>query len=103
MGAKAQEQFGYIVSIALGGTYTEILKDVAFRVMPLDLAQAQSMVKELKGYGVLESSKVKIESLYELLMRIGKFAADNKFKEIVLNPVFCNTEGCWIASAKIVK
>lgn len=103
IGAKAQEQFGYIVSIALGGTYTEILKDVAFRVMPLDLAQAQAMVGELKGNAILESNKVKIESLYELLIRIGRFASDNKLKEISLNPVFCNSEGCWIASAKIIK
>ena len=103
IGAKSEPQFGYIVSIGLGGIYKDILRDIAFRVMPLDLIQAQTMVRELKGFDVLTQNQVKLDALYELLMRIGKFVADNKFKEVVLNPVFCNAEGCWIASAKIVK
>jgi len=101
--AKAEPQFGYIVSIGLGGIYKDILRDVAFRVVPLDLVQAQAMVKELKGFEVLAGAQIKLEALYELLVKLGRYAADNKLKEIVFNPVFCSPEGCWIVSAKILK
>ncbi len=103
IGARGDPQFGHIVSLGIGGIYREILRDVAFRVVPLDLAQAKAMVHELKGFEILESNKVKLDALYEILMRVGKLAAENKLKEVSLNPVFCTPEGCWVAGARIVK
>ncbi len=107
IGGKSDASFGYIVSIGLGGTYAEILKDVTFRVAPITVVDAEAMVKELKGFEILNGGcgqkPVNFAALYELLVKISRFVVLNKFKELDLNPVFCSSEGCWIADVRVVK
>ncbi len=103
LGTKSDPQFGAIVSVGLGGTYKEIIKDVAFRVVPFSEADAESMLKELKGFEVLAGagSKLNVQSLKEVLIRLGKFAVENKQVKTSTILFFCNSEGCW-ASATIL-
>ncbi len=107
IGGKSDPSFGYIVSIGLGGTYAEILKDVTFRVAPITIVDAEAMVKELKGFEFLNGARgqkpVNFVALYDLLAKISRFVVSNKFKELDLNPVFCSADGCWIADVRIVK
>ena len=107
VGAKSDEQFGHIVSIGIGGIYVELLKDVSFRVCPITRADAEKMVSELKGFDLLKgfrgSKPVKLDALYDIIVKVGNFAIKNKIKEMDLNPVFCNDKGCWVADVRIVK
>ncbi len=107
IGGKSDPSFGYIVSIGLGGTYAEILKDVTFRVAPITIVDAESMAKELKGFEFLNGARgqkpVNFAALYDLLAKISRFVVSNKFKELDLNPVFCSDQGCWIAGVRVVK
>jgi len=107
IGGKSDPSFGYIVSVGLGGAYAEILKDVTFRVAPITVVDAEAMVKELKGFEILNGGRgqkpVNFSALYDLLAKVSRFVVSNKLKELDLNPVFCSAEGCAIASVRVVK
>ena len=54
IGMTTDPQFGPVMMFGLGGIMVEILKDVAFRVVPLNERDARQMIHEIKGYPVLE-------------------------------------------------
>ena len=107
VGAKSDPQFGHVVSIGLGGTYVEILRDVTFRVAPITLNDAMAMVKELKGYEILAGARgaqpIDFNALFDVLVKLGNLAVRGKLKEMDINPLFCSAQGCWAADVRIVK
>ena len=54
IGMSKDPSFGPVLMFGLGGIFVEVLKDVAFRVVPLTQRDAKQMVREIKGYPVLE-------------------------------------------------
>ncbi len=84
--------FGPCVMFGLGGIFTEILKDVSFRVAPLDKYDALDMINEIKGYKILGAVRgmeaVDINILTDILITVGKIGMENKnIKEIDINPL----------------
>jgi len=63
--------------------------------------------KGLKGYDILAGARGKkpidFASLYDLLVKICNFSVKNKIKEMDINPLFCNSKGCYISDIKIIK
>ena len=57
MGLTRDDQFGPCVMFGLGGIFTEILKDIAFRRAPLSRRDALDMMAEIKGREILESTR----------------------------------------------
>ena len=53
IGTKIDDQFGPVIMYGLGGIMVEVLKDVAFRVLPLTRASARKMMEETKSYPIL--------------------------------------------------
>lgn len=107
VGAKSDPQFGYIVSVGLGGVYVEILKDVTFRVAPISTADAGAMVRELKGYEIIAGARgaapINFAALYDVLVKVSKLVGAARLKELDINPLFCTPEGCWAADIRAVK
>ncbi len=107
VGGKSDPQFGYIVSVGIGGIYVEILKDVTFRVAPITAADAAAMVRELKGYEILAGARgaapIKFEALYDVLIKVSKLIGTAKLKELDINPLFCTPDGCWAADVRAIK
>ena len=54
-GLTRDAQFGPCVMFGLGGIFTEILKDVSFRVAPIEKRDAHDMMKEIKAHKILEA------------------------------------------------
>ena len=54
VGARVDPQFGPFLMVGLGGIFVEVLKDIALRLLPVDEKEALAMLKELKGYPLLE-------------------------------------------------
>jgi len=84
--------FGPAVMVGLGGIFTEILKDVAFRVYPLSEAEAMKMLAELKGYPLLTGARgreaVDIKALAALVVSVAQLMNDcPEVAELDLNPV----------------
>jgi acyl-CoA synthetase (NDP forming) len=107
VGAKSDPQFGAVVSVGIGGIYVEILRDVTFRVMPISAADAEAMVRELKGFDILAGARgakpIALAKLTEVIVNLGKLVAAQKYKELDINPLFCTSEGCWAADVRIIK
>lgn len=101
--------FGQCVMFGLGGVFVEALKDVSFRVAPLSRADAEEMVREIKGYGVLQGLRGKppadTEALIDIILKVSRLAVDNKniIKELDINPLILFEKGAKVADALIIK
>jgi acetate---CoA ligase (ADP-forming) len=90
---------GPVVMFGLGGVFVEVLKDVTFRVAPFDRAEAARMIREIRGFAMLEGVRgappADIEALAELLSNLSIFAHANAqaIDSIDLNPVLAMPKG----------
>jgi len=92
IGLIRDPQFGPCVMFGLGGIYTEILKDVTFRVAPLEPRDAREMMDEIKAAKILGPFRgkepVDRDVLEKALIAMGKIGLDHdEVKEIDVNPL----------------
>jgi len=107
IGTSKDLQFGPVIMFGLGGIFVEILKDVSFRVIPVERKDAQEMIQEIKGYPLLQGYRGKepasIPALVEMIFKISKFVEENpQIKELDLNPVFAYRNKVVALDARIV-
>jgi len=107
IGMSKDPQFGPVIMFGLGGILVEILKDVSFRVVPLVKRDAQQMIREVKGYPLLEGYRgqepADIASLEDVILKLSEFVEQNpEIKELDLNPIFANKDGAVAVDARIV-
>jgi acyl-CoA synthetase (NDP forming) len=92
LGLTRDPQFGPCVMFGLGGIFTEVLNDTAFRVAPLERRDALEMMQEIKASKILDAVRgmeaVDRDLLAEMLITVGRIGLENeKIKEIDINPV----------------
>jgi acyl-CoA synthetase (NDP forming) len=107
IGMTRDPQFGPMLMFGLGGTAVEILKDVAFRIVPLTREDAGDMIRQVKGYRLLEGYRgqppVDINYLEELLMKLSAFIEQNpEIKEMDINPLIAYKKGAVAVDARII-
>ncbi len=107
IGMSKDAQFGPVLMFGLGGILVEILKDVSFRIVPLTKRDAREMVREIKGYPVLEGYRgqepVDVANLEEMILKVSSFVEQNpQVKELDLNPVFAYSDGAVAVDARII-
>jgi len=107
VGTSKDPQFGPVIMFGLGGIFVEVLKDVAFRVIPIDRRDAQEMVKEIKGYPLLQGYRGKepanITVLVEMILKIANLIHKNpQIKELELNPIFAYKDSAVAVDARII-
>jgi len=107
MGMSKDAQFGPVLMFGLGGILVEILKDVSFRIVPLVRRDAAEMIKEIKGYPLLEGYRgqepVDVSNLEELLLKVSDFVEKTpEIRELDLNPVFAYKDGAVAVDARVV-
>ena len=92
VGLTRDPQFGPCVMFGLGGIFTEILKDISFRVAPLEKQDALDMMQEIKGHKILKAVRgmepVDMDTLAQILINVGRIGLENEaIKEIDINPL----------------
>ncbi|MCK9487506.1 MAG: acetate--CoA ligase family protein [Dehalococcoidia bacterium] len=107
VGATTDPQFGPVMMFGLGGVFVEVLKDVAFRIVPLEPRDARQMVREIKGLPILQGVRgqapADLEALEALILQVSAFmAAHPEVAELDLNPVFAYEEGVLAVDARVV-
>jgi len=107
IGMSKDPQFGPVMMFGLGGILVEVLKDVAFRIVPLEPKDARQMVREIKGYPVLEGVRgqppADVAALEKLILQMSEFVeAHPEIEELDLNPVFAYKDGALAVDARIV-
>jgi len=107
VGMTRDRQFGPAIMFGLGGIFVEVLKDVAFRIAPLSKGDAYEMVKEIKGYPVLEGirgeSPSDIDAIVDIIMKVSSLvSANDTISELDLNPVFVFKDGASVVDARMI-
>ena len=111
VGGLRDPQFGPMIMVGLGGVLVEVLKDVAFRICPIDVAEARAMLGELRGHALLTGFRgeaaVDTDALVDVMLRIG--GADgllmrhaNTVAELDLNPLIVSASGAVAADARVM-
>jgi acetyl-CoA synthetase (ADP-forming) len=99
--------FGLTIMFGLGGIYTEVYKDVTFRVVPIKKEDAEEMLKEIKAAPILEGyRKIKVDrdAIINILMKVSSLGEKymDKIAEMDLNPVFVKEKGAVVVDAKLL-
>lgn len=107
VGMTKDAQFGPVLMFGLGGILVELLKDVSFRIVPLEREDAREMIREIKGYRLLEgyrgSEAVDVSSLEEILLKVSGFVDKHpEIKELDLNPIIAYKDGAVAVDARII-
>ncbi len=108
VGIQNDPQFGPVIMVGLGGIMTEVMKDVAFRMLPITTSDAKSMLNELKGSQLLKgfrgSEPVDLGMVAGMLARIGKLGMENAdyINSIDFNPVVVYPKSHYVVDAKII-
>ena len=107
VGVTRDLQFGHAVMFGIGGTLVEVLRDVAFRIVPFDENQAAAMIEEIAGAKLLQAVRgtkaADVAALRRLLVRVSELVArHSEIEEIDLNPVIVYEQGLAVVDARVV-
>ena len=108
IGLQNDFQFGPSIMVGLGGIYTELFKDVSFRVLPVTKGDALKMLESLRGKDILKgfrgSKPIDLDMLSEAIVNIGTLGVDmaGKYESIDFNPVVVYPDSYYVVDAKII-
>lgn len=109
LGSNRDARFGPLLMFGLGGTFVELFKDVSFRLAPIDLSSAQTMVRSIHSYKMLTGFRgtpaCDVGAVEEALMRLSHLVADHpQIAELDINPLIVHPKGkgCSVADARIM-
>jgi len=107
MGVKRDPQFGPVLVAGAGGIYTEVLRDVARALAPVNREMALRLLKTLKIFPILQGARgqagVDLAALTEALVNLSRLAVDYpEIRELDLNPVVAAPQGCWCVDCRMV-
>lgn len=99
--------FGLTIMFGLGGIYTEVYKDVTFRIVPIKKEDAEEMLKEIKAAPILEGfRRIKIDrdAIVTILLKVSALGEKymDKIDQMDLNPVFVREKGAAVVDAKLL-
>lgn len=98
-GMSHDPQFGPTIMFGLGGVFVEALKDISLRLAPLTRHDAEEMVKEIKGYKILEAFRgepeADIKEIIDTLLKLSLLSIDlgDVISEIDINPLMVFNKG----------
>ena len=98
LGASQDPTFGPVIMFGLGGIYVEVLKDVVFRVAPIDEREAARMVESIKTIKLLKGVRGErpsdLKAISNSLQRLSQLVVDfPEIKEFDINPLLVLEEG----------
>ncbi|TKJ25458.1 MAG: acetyl-CoA synthetase [Promethearchaeota archaeon Loki_b31] len=107
LGMTTDAQFGPALMFGIGGILVELLEDVSFRIAPITEYDAREMIKEIKGFPILDGyrgkPKADIDAIVQTLLKVSDLVT--KYEEIYemdLNPVFIYDKGLICVDARII-
>jgi acyl-CoA synthetase (NDP forming) len=107
VGALKDLTFGPVIMFGLGGVFTEILKDVSFRLAPLLRKDAEDMIHEIRGYPLLTGIRGRAvcdtQALVDLLLNLSQLVmAHPEIDELDLNPVRVYERGLMALDVRLI-
>ncbi len=107
MGGTRDPSFGPTVLLGVGGVAAEALDDVAHRLAPLDVLEAETMVEDLRAQALLTGFRgrpaVDRRALAEAVVAVGDLLVENDaIAEIDINPLLAGADGVTALDAMIL-
>jgi acyl-CoA synthetase (NDP forming) len=109
IGVSQDPLFGPVVTVGLGGIFTEVFGDVTFRVPPFDVEEARRAVLELQGFTLLEGVRgakpADVHALVDTVMKVQRLALElaGDVRELDINPLIVKPRGVVALDALVVK
>jgi succinyl-CoA synthetase beta subunit len=88
-----------MLTIGLGGVWTELMKDVRHRLLPVDVPGAETMMRELKGFALLDgfrgAPKADVSAAARAIAALcsAVLAGGDRLREVEVNPLLVLQEG----------
>ncbi|MDQ3839644.1 MAG: acetate--CoA ligase family protein [Thermoproteota archaeon] len=106
LGAKKDPLFGPLIMVGLGGIYVEILKDVVFRLAPVDEHEAQKMIESIRAIKLLKGIRGEppsdIPGLVDCIQRLSQLITDfPEIEEFDINPLLVLEKGKGVRVADV--
>jgi len=107
IGMTTDPQFGPALMFGIGGILVELLEDVSFRIAPITEYDANEMIKEIKGFPILDGyrgkPKADLGAIVKTLLKISDLVVKHEeINEMDLNPVFIYEKGLICVDARII-
>ncbi len=105
VGLINDKNFGKMIMLGLGGFYAELIRDVTFKKVPIEIQDAEDMISELRYSKIFEgyrNLKTKKEVVIDLLLKISRMAEDMEFQQVDFNPIFLYEDSYIIIDSKMV-
>ncbi|HEV2671078.1 MAG TPA: acetate--CoA ligase family protein, partial [Gemmatimonadales bacterium] len=107
VGMSRDSAFGPLLMFGLGGIYVEALKDVVFRVAPIQPLDAHDMVRSIRGVALLDGIRgapaVAFGALTDVLLRLSQLAVDHpEITELDINPLLAFPTGVQAVDARVI-
>jgi acetyl coenzyme A synthetase (ADP forming)-like protein len=98
LGMSRDPQFGPLLLFGLGGIYVEALKDVTFRVAPIDAREAREMIAEIRAFSLLRGVRGEapsdLDAIIDTLLRVSQLVTDfPEIAELDINPLIVFEQG----------
>lgn len=106
IGGKTDPAFGKVLTIGMGGTLVELIRDVAIRILPVSDDEIRSMIRSLGGYpliaGFRHASSRDEAALVQIAGALVRMFIDHKeIREFDINPVILYGKGGCAVDARI--
>jgi len=107
LGAKRDPNFGPVILFGIGGIFTEILKDRALALPPMNRLLAHRLMQETKAYQLLKGYRNRrpadLEQLEEIIIRLSQLLIDQPdIAELDMNPVLIKDGQALAVDARIL-
>ncbi len=106
IGGRIDPAFGKIITVGMGGTLVELIRDVSIRVLPVRYPDIYAMIQELQAYPLITGFRNEpardMEGLIALIEAVARFFLQSPdVTEFDLNPVFLYEKGVCVVDARI--
>jgi acetyl coenzyme A synthetase (ADP forming)-like protein len=107
LGVTYDRTFGHMIMFGLGGIYVEVLKDVAFRIVPVSRHDALAMVNQIKTTGLLRGARGErpsdINAIASYIVNLSCLISDfPEIQELDVNPLMVMEKGAIAVDARII-
>jgi acyl-CoA synthetase (NDP forming) len=98
-GVTRDPVFGWMLTVGMGGVWTELMKDACHSLLPVDAAGAETMLRSLKGFPLLDgyrgAPKADVVAAAKAIARLGEavLAGGDRLHEVEINPLLVMPQG----------
>jgi len=108
IGGATDPAFGKTITFGIGGKLVELLRDTSIRILPIDRAEIRSMIREIRGYRLIQGFRDEPprdeEALVTAIAHAAELFLDHPgFTEFDINPLILYEEGCVAVDARFIE